>query len=343
MKRRLAKKQNDKILKPWSVAFMGFIAAAQLLWGCRPVPLSITTPPPTSTTTVAYTLIPTITPMPTTTPETTFDFEAFIIELETAMPGAYTEGYVPPTESNQQAFRSTVLFIMDQEINAAAVLASTFNYELVKFSDKADLHTESYILRELQPIKNGWGLYIFRKQSFREIVIEAPHPIADVKTSTVALHLYRALDAKALIIAGTHRDANIDGSADPARNQDSIFQVVHSTLFEPGEEPNKKMIFVQIHGYSTARHPGYPDIILGYNWENDPEKDGILAKVVESMQKHKIHVGICDGKKYKGLCGVSNAQRQATDGGIFLHIELSETIRRDDQALVNAFVEALVP
>jgi hypothetical protein len=259
------------------------------------------------------------------------------------MPGAFTEGFVLPGKADQQAFRDTVLFIMDHEIEAAARLASTFNYELVRFSDQADSHSVSYILRELQPIEYGWGLYIFRGQSFREIVIEAPHPVADVKTSTVALHLYRALDAKALIVAGTHRDANIDGSADPTHNEDGIFQVAHSTLFQPGEEPDDKMIFLQIHGYSTARHPDYPEVIIGYNWENDPEKDRILARMVESMQKHSIQVGICDGRKYQGLCGTSNTQRQATDGGVFLHFELSEAIRQDNQVLVKAVTEALIP
>jgi hypothetical protein len=326
---------------------MGFILTAQLLMGCESssVSIPISTPTPAITITQTPTPPPTPTPIPspTSTPDTTVDFESFIIELETTMPGAFTEGFLLPSKSDQQAFRTTILFIMDQEIEAATRLASTFNYELVRFSDQVDSDAESYILREQQPIEYGWGLYIFRAQAPREVVIEAPHPVADVKTSTVALHLYRALDAKALLVGGTHRDANIDGSSDPARNQDGIFQIVHSTLFQPGEEPDNKMIFVQIHGYSTARHPDYPEVILGYNWENDPEKDGILAKVVESMQKHKIHVGICDGKKYQGLCGVSNVQRQVTAGGIFLHIELSETIRRDDQALIDAFADAFVP
>jgi hypothetical protein len=283
--------------------------------------------------------IPTITP----TPNTTYDFKELIGMLEDTMPGPFSEGFVIPQEADKNAFHIITLSMIDDNNGVSFDLASEYGYETLSLFDQGDSMAESYVLVEQPPIERGWGLYFFRKSFAQNIVLEAPHPVADENTPTVALDLYRALKAKALLVAGAHRDANLAGTADPTHSVDTIFQVVHTSLFKPAGQADDKVMFIQLHGYSAEEHPNAPQVVIGYDWKNDPEKDLSLARIVDALHENDITVGVCQGRKYQGLCGTSNVQRQEMDGGIFIHMELSKTIRRDDRGLVAALQQALNP
>jgi hypothetical protein len=287
--------------------------------------------------------LPPVLPAATPTLNFNFDFKTIIRDMEKAMPGPHTEGFKIPNKLDEQSFQKIVVSILKEDPLPAAKSAAAYNYELLPLFDLGEFGAESYVLSEKQPVERGWGLYFFRKQAAHDIIIEAPHPVADEDTSEVALDLYRALEAKALLIAGTHRDANTDGSADPAHAAESIFQTVHITLFRPDGQPDTRIIFLQIHGYAAEDHEGYPEVVIGYNWMNDPEKDLILSKIVTALQKNNLTVGTCNEKGFNGLCGTLNLQRQAANGGIFIHMELSAALRAHDQALITALQQALVP
>jgi len=264
-------------------------------------------------------------------------------ELKRTMPRANTEGFIIPSISDQHAFQDMVNAIENQTPNLASELAPTYNYELSILPDAKDFNTESFILHERMPIKNGWGLYLFREASPENIVIEAPHPITDEYTEDVALDFYRALHAKALLISGTSRNANADGSADPAHSANSIFQAIHIALFNLAGHPNADTVFLQIHGYATRGHQNYPQVVISFNWKNDPEKDLLITRIAQALQNNNITSGYCNGKNYEDICGTTNAQRLATSGGIFIHLELNESIRKRDGYLINAFQQAIRP
>jgi len=284
-------------------------------------------------------IIPTITP----TPNNSYDFTELIRTLEDTMPGPFSAGFIVPQESDRSAFHIITLSMIDDKSEIASKLASKYDYKISSLFDQGDSLAESYVLMEQSPIKRGWGLYIFRKSAKRDIVIEAPHPVADAYTPTVGLDLYRALDAKALLVAGAHRDANADGSADPTHTVNTIFQTIHTSLFKSTGQPDVKTVFIQIHGYSTEGHENYPQVVIGYNWKNDPKKDLLLGKIVNALQQAGLSAGVCEGNKFQGLCGTLNVQRQEMDGGIFIHLEISKAIREVDRELVTALQQALNP
>jgi hypothetical protein len=271
------------------------------------------------------------------------NFAILIQQLEKTMPGSFTERYRIPSQADDGSFQEIVVDIENNELTQATQSASVYHYELLWLTDPKDSNAESYVLQERQPIERGWGLYFFRVLDASDIVVEAPHPIADENTAEVALDLYRVLHAKALLVAGAHRNANSDGSADPTHAQESIFQTVHTALFKLGEESAHPAIFLQIHGYDPETHPKVPHVVIGYNWKNDPQKDLLLSKILSALQTNHITVGACQEKNYPGLCGTTNVQRQATAGGVFLHMELSPELRRDDRAFISAIGQALNP
>ncbi len=269
------------------------------------------------------------------------DFETKLQNLENTMPGPHTNTYRIPRLVDQQAFQALVKAVLQHDLPNAKQLANTVNYELLDLTDSASADAESYVLQETATPFQGWGMYFFRVLPASNIVIEAPHPITDENTVNVALHLYRSLHAKALLIAGARRDTNNDDSADVAHASESIFQTVHQTLFAENGQPDTTIIFLQIHGYAAEDHPTLPAVVIGYNWQNDPAKDALLNRIVSAMEANHLTVGTCHERDYSGVCGTTNIQRQVTNGGIFLHLELSAALRAHDAALVQALQIAL--
>jgi hypothetical protein len=217
-------------------------------------------------------------------------------------------------------------------------LADTNHYTLNYYVDRGDAEAGSYLLREKRPIENGWGLYAFRVDSTSNIIIEAPHPLYDRRTPSVALDLYRALDARALLIAGAHRNANGDGSADVAHAPDSIFQSVHETLVKEVKSSDGQVIVLQIHGFHTSKHDGYPQAVLGFGKSIDSAELTLGQELENIFRQQGLNVGVCTGNNWPDLCGTTNVQAASMNGGMFIHIELDEKVRKNDEAFIAAIV-----
>jgi hypothetical protein len=189
--------------------FIMLAATASCVAGLNPPTLS--TPPHTPSP------HPTVTPTGTPALDTiTGSLRNQINYLEDRMPRADSEGYVIPTDQEQTDFAELVSMLGNNNMARAVHLATENSYTLNFYADRGDDKAVNYLLREKKPIQKGWGLYVFRVDSTSNIIVEAPHPLYDRQTPSVALEIYRALDARALLIAGAHRNANPDESADVA-------------------------------------------------------------------------------------------------------------------------------
>ena len=285
-------------------------------------------PPPTLTPTLVYVI-----------EEITGSFRNQIGHLEEGMPRADSEGYVVPSEKEQRDFANLISLLNMGDPSGAAQVAVDNNYRLINYSDRGDDYAVSYLLREEKPIQKGWGLYAFRMDSTSNIIIEAPHPLYDKRTPAVALNIYRALNARALLIAGAHRNANSDGSADVAHARESIFHAVHDALSQEIKSATGDVIVLQIHGFHTSKHDGYPQVVFGFG-EKLQGREVALAKELENtFTEHGIAVGLCTGYLWKELCGTTNVQASVTNGGVFVHIELDENLRKHDDSLIAALVQ----
>lgn len=255
------------------------------------------------------------------------------------MPRADSERYVIPTDQEQADFAELVSMINTDEMARAVQLATENSYTLNYYVDRGDDYAVSYLVREKRPIQKGWGLYAFRVDSASNIIVEAPHPLYDKRTLSVALDIYRALDARALLIAGAHRNANSDGSADMAHVTESIFQSVHVALSQEMQAESGNVIILQIHGFHTSKHDGYPDAVFGFGEKIQAREFVVAQKLEDAFSEQGISVGLCTGNVWQDLCGTKNAQASHSNGAIFIHIELDEDIRKNDEGLIAALVE----
>lgn len=261
--------------------------------------------------------------------------------LENNMPRAKSEGYILPTYTEQTDFAELVSVILTEDLPGAVDLATKNNYTLNYYVDRGDNYAVSYLLREQRPIQKGWGLYAFRLDSTSNIIIEAPHPLYDKRTPSVALDIYRALDARALLIAGAHRSADRDKLADVAHAPESIFQSVHVALSQEIQNASGDVIILQIHGFHTSKHEGYPQVVFGLGEKPLPKEIAIAQKIKEALSKQGISAGVCTGveSNLEDLCAKTNIQGSATNEGAFIHIELDEKIRKNDGAFIAALVD----
>lgn len=313
------------------------LSLAIFLWitGCAPQQDQAPMPNPVSTS------HPGAAPTAATALETiNGSFRNQISNLEDNMPRANSEGYVVPANQEQADFAELALSLLGaNDLARANQLAVRNNYSLTYYLDRGDDNSVNYLLRENKPIQKGWGLYAFRVESTSNIIIEAPHPLYDRRTPSVALDIYRALDARALLIAGAHRNANSDGSADMAHTTESIFQSVHQALSQELQAKSGNVIILQIHGFHTSKHDGYPQAVFGFGEKIESAEFALAQKMEDAFSEQGINVGLCTGEVWQDLCGTTNAQASTMNGGMFIHIELDEDLRRGDDALIAALVQ----
>jgi hypothetical protein len=257
-----------------------------------------------------------------------------IERLEEDMPRAGSEGFIIPTNAEKDSFAELVTKIQNGELPRAGGVAAEFGYELMQYTDRGDGNSSSWLLRELKPIRKGWGLYAFRSSSTRDIIIEAPHPLYDEGTPAIAAQAYRVLRARALLIAGAHRDANVDRSSDVAHHVQSIFEAVHEVITK-----TKSTIVLQIHGFAASKHPGYPRIVLS---SDEAQGSDLLDQLAAAFKAQGVKAGTCGGGQWPDLCGETNAQSRSSGPAIFIHIELDESMRADSSIVLTVLKQVLM-
>jgi hypothetical protein len=295
---------------------------------------------PQSTPTQNATPLPSMTPTHQSALETLEGtFRNQISLLEENMPRSGSEAYVIPSEEEQAGFVKVVSLIYNKKLADAVALADKNHYRLNYYVDQGEESAVSYLLREQKPVQKGWGLYAFRVDSTSNIIIEAPHPLYDRRTPTVAMDIYRALDARALLIAGAHRNANSDGSADVAHAPESVFHSVHESLVSEIQSNSETAIVLQIHGFHSSKHDGYPQAVLGFGKTIQYSENTVAQTLETALSAQGIEVGLCVDDTWKQLCGRTNGQGAIPNGTIFIHMELDENIRKNDQALIAALLQ----
>ncbi len=313
------------------------------LIGCASNPIGPAGPtalPPITTLSASPT--PTIPPKPTLMPtplaidprSLSGDLLNQIERLEAAMPRAGSQGFIVPTDAELNLFADIVAKIQNGEAALAGGVAAQFGFELVQYYDRPDNNSIEWLLREIKPIRKGWGLYIFRSSAAHDIIVEAPHPLADEGTPAIAAQIYRVLQARALLVAGAHRDANLDRSADVAHHAQSIFEAVHAAITK-----TSSTIILQIHGFAAGKHPGYPQVVLS---SDESASSDVIDRLAAALSGQGIKVGVCGGGQYTDLCGETNVQSRNIGPAIFIHIELDGAMRADSSIVLKVLSKVLV-
>lgn len=179
--------------------------------------------------------------------------------------------------------------------------------------------------------ERSWGMYLIDRSAPPSLVVEVPHPASDLRTESFGLDYFRRVPGAVLLVAGAHRKAD-DGRADVAHEVDSVFHVVATTLAERG------LPQVQLHGFDDQNMPD-DDIVLSSGAT-------VAGPSARRAADRLASAGLAVCRAWESSCGalegMKNVQGKAAakGGTVFLHVEMSRTVRESSAAPANV-IQAL--
>ncbi|MCD6090526.1 MAG: T9SS type A sorting domain-containing protein, partial [Bacteroidales bacterium] len=306
--------------------------------------------------------------------DTRGNIEIYLNSIVDDIPGRNGNDFFIPTSSDLNNWNTMLTNILNNEIESANNLSSTYNYQITIFLDTTlSANNRFYILEEKKPQSKYWGTYVISIDPLREkLVIQAPHPIYDINTGLQAIYCFKRLIPRALFISGTHRcnhsqNSECSGStsacgtlgpykvSDNAHNTNSIFQESTQVLFDTYDNS----VFVQLHGFGKRTNDPY--LIMSNGTRVTPTVDYIslieqeLFKIDPTLTFKLAHIN----QDWSRLIAFTNTQgrfiNNSTDAcyqnatnseGRFVHIEQEKSKLREDTegwnkmylALKNVFV-----
>lgn len=166
----------------------------------------------------------------------------------------------------------------------------------------------------------SWGAYLIDRSQAPSVILEAPHPVYDANSESIALQAWQKIPGAILLIAGAERTCPSGTNlADVAHQTGSLFHKVAIEFAQQGVPQ------IQIHGYADATDASY-DVIISQGDSNVGTLHKDIARQYEST-------GLRVARGWDGtatvLLGTTNSQGDAAlaYGSVFVHIEHNNTLR----------------
>ncbi|MCG5459097.1 hypothetical protein PSH03_004862 [Micromonospora sp. PSH03] len=169
----------------------------------------------------------------------------------------------------------------------------------------------------------SWGAVLVDRSTTPRTVIEVPHPGFDINTEKLGLVLYRKAPASVLLVAGAHRQA-ADGDADVAHNDRSLFHALATEFADNGLDQ------IQLHGFADRNLPTSDAVVSTGSAPVTP----VARRIADGLSGAGLNTCRAWVKKCGQLEGKTNEQGRAAAAldAVFIHLELSWSVRRDTEA-----------
>ncbi|GGJ78740.1 hypothetical protein GCM10010123_05820 [Pilimelia anulata] len=191
------------------------------------------------------------------------------------------------------------------------------------------------LLRPPAGDRRGWPSVLAYADAPPTVLVEAPHPRADLGSEVIAARLAAAAPRAMLLVAGAHRDA-AGGRADVAHERGSLFHTLAARAAAA------RLPQVQVHGYADASLPGVDAVVstgATVVAVTDP-----APRVVAALAGTGLRVCAAWQRRCGDLEGRTNEQGRAARaaGAAFVHLELSRSVR-ENPARLDRVITALAP
>jgi hypothetical protein len=291
---------------------------------------------------------------------------SYLEDLEARLPGAGSEAFVRPSDASYRAFKVGMDSLFRGEITQARGALGALNYDLSSLDDEEYDRTYVVVHERAAGFK-GLGTYVVYPGYARNLVFEVPHPIADALTLAEGGLIFQELEARALVLAGTHRCADLSvasgcsGStqacsdadqpyriSDAAHFTQSFFQATHEATLGLRPPP----VTINLHGNGAE----VPEVELSDGTRNPASAESAVNRLRDALAARGVSVASCnrepDHPASLNLCGLDNVQGRLSNGspdpcrvkapeasGRFLHIEQLRNIREAPRPLIEALAE----
>ncbi|WP_411103046.1 hypothetical protein [Streptomyces sp. cmx-4-9] len=244
-------------------------------------------------------------------------------------------GYRVPTGGERTALVRGVALLLDGDQDAARAQLATVDFTLDTVTDSASGRRYAEVadgVSESGPGNRGWGRVYVDLDHPPRWSVQVPHPLADARTELLGARVLRDAPGGVLVLAGAHRNAGKDKSADMAHRTDSAFHAVVQELMR------RDLPGIQLHGFADESFPGRDAVV------STGSGDGAAAdarNLTAALRGDGLTVCAASTERCR-LSGTENEQGQvaAGDDVRFLHLELNRTVRSDN-ALLNRTAAAI--
>ncbi|UQA60291.1 fibronectin type III domain-containing protein [Polyangium aurulentum] len=133
------------------------------------------------------------------------------------MPRKDSEGYIPPSETQRAELRDVVSSMLNGHCGFALPAHLDGVMSLSRFTDGENGKTYC-VLMEVEDadtdgyVDRGFGTFIVDPTASRELIQEAPHPLADAETEVEAVDVFKGTNSRGYLMCGAHRLANPEAS-----------------------------------------------------------------------------------------------------------------------------------
>src|SRR4051812_26389441 len=144
----------------------------------------------------------------------TVSMHDFLEQMRALLPTEGSNRYAVPSRADERALAAAATALAMGDVGAAEhALIGYPDFEVLELADPG---AGAYLaLVEKPPVPRGWGFYFFARTPRRpQLVLEAPHPIADRDTELDAAIAAASLGPAAVLFAGAHRLADAGGLSD---------------------------------------------------------------------------------------------------------------------------------
>lgn len=276
-------------------------------------------------------------------------------------PSRGSGAYSLPLGDAAGAFSRLIVASLDGDAEAVEAEAAASGYQVCAGEGVQD----GLILLEPIVLDEGRARVVVRPMG-APLILEAPHPLFDTNTLEQSIDLFEALEARALIVSGTHRCAGTTSSgcdgttsacgapapyldSDAAHNLASMFSAAHVTLSGTFAED----VVASLHGF------GQDGASISDGTTDDVDASAPSARLAAALAARFADVTSCNAGAgvpvEVRLCGTTNTQGRHLNGspnaclepgtttrGRFIHLEQSRAVRADRAGVIAAFRDALL-
>lgn len=287
--------------------------------------------------------------------ENTLDDLVGCVKTFMALEGS--DAYAEPGPALLADWQRAVTDLLGGACSPMALPASlTSAYTMAPFQDGAETYCVLLETTDADAdgtVDHGWGTVVFNPDPNAKLLsIDIPHPLNDTKTPEQGIAIFKGVQARTYVLAGSHRRANpvLSGCqddyhlADAAHNEAHTFQATLAAMNDLGVP----FTSIQFHGmgehscgdvdvyitHGTKRHPlpnsladqlkqGFASAIpAGWNWTVTIPGDNPSCNLSGTQNTQ--------GRLLNGIAPGAVCETQAwTHTGRFVHIEQKRHVRAD--------------
>ena len=190
----------------------------------------------------------------------------------------------------------------DGELETIASSASVLGYGLILYRHEVTGH-EFVIFAETAPLelRRYWGTYVFRLGAAQPFILHVIRPLFERFSFEYGVELFERLQARAILISGTHRNANMDGSSDLVQmgNRASLFNLVHQVVLRESDDEPYGVISCRAFGLSAERDMPDTDAVVAFADGTMDEADATLfgKQLLAQLEEDRVSYMFSNGSR----------------------------------------------